>query len=349
MKTHAVNILAKAYPYVFGSLLWCLSVVPLFKTGLTPDTLQTDFLGRPQLIEAFNTLRLELGDRAFPTVLVGKNGWLYYSLLGEMADYQHTNQFSTKQLKAVQLKLDAMDTRLTQAGIVFLVVIPPDKATIYPQFVPAELGVRDGPSRLEQLIGYMRKYGKTPIVDLRADLRASRNQQQLYFATDLHWNQLAAYIAYAKLLGVLSQRFPTLTPHPLSDFQIGSDGVHTRPLASILGLPYIQEAAPQLIPTFSIPTYATNIPVAGPLPGRQIRISLNQDQTLPKALIYHDSFFLWVLPLLEPHFSETISLYAQGTDIWNTDWVNVLHPDVVILEISEFGWNHLNQNIPELK
>jgi hypothetical protein len=349
MTTDSRESMGSVYAYIFAVAFWCISIIPLFKPGLTLIYLPQTFLGREQLIEAFNTVRLRLGDRVFPQVLVGKDDWLYLYTTSEVGDYQHASPFTKKELVGYQRQLDAIDASLEQKGITFLVVIPPDKASIYPQYLPDEIKVFPGPSRLDQFIKFMHEHGRTPIVDFRPALRQASQTQMVYYKTDAHYTEVAWYIVYAKILSALSQRYPELQPHPLSDYRVVPGGMRTMQLPGLMGLPYIQEATRGLQPKFPQTTYTKAIPLPE-FPGQRIEFAMNQDQSLPKLLILHDSFLVTVVPLLEPHFRETASVFRNlNPQLWSMDWVDEQHPDIVILEFTEFYMNFMDQSIPTFK
>src|SRR5580700_382880 len=71
-----------------------------------------------------------LGPEVNDRIIVGKEGWLFYS---------KDEKF------------------LADRGIPFLVVIPPDKQTIYPEYLPDEFRGFPTPSRLDQLITRLRE------------------------------------------------------------------------------------------------------------------------------------------------------------------------------------------------
>src|SRR5512143_123985 len=236
MEPQAPRPLGPRYASIFALVFCALLVAPLFKSGISVAYLSQDFLGREQLIEAFNTVRLQLGDRVFPQVLVGKEGWMYLYSVSEIGDYQHSNQFATKhEMAYYQMQLDMINARLKKQGIKFLVVIPPDKASIYPQYVPDEIKVFPGPSRLDQFIHFMHQRGKTQILDLRPALKEASKSQQVYYKTDANYTYIAWYIAYEQILSTLSQWYPELKPRPLSDFRVVSGKPRTMQLPELMG------------------------------------------------------------------------------------------------------------------
>lgn len=337
------------YSYVVGLAFWLLLLVPLLKPGVSLATVSTSFFGDRELIGLFNTARLWLGDRAYTQALVGNDGWLYFTTFNEIADYQRTNRFPRGTLADFQERLDAIDARLKSKGITFLVVIPPDKATIYPEHVPDQLKVLRGKSRLDQFVDAMRQDGTTPLLDLRPALQEAAKTQQIYYKTDLHWNVFASYIAYTQILSALSDRYPELRPHPYSDYRVSATGPSTFGMPALMGVQSIKEMFWQLHPQFNTGVHVTAIPLLDP-PTQTVRFAAGPNQNLPRLLIYHDSFMPEIIRFLEPHFSTTISVFRNGDPaIWSLNWVDAVKPDIVILEFNESYLNFPDQDLPNYK
>ncbi len=323
----------KIYPFIFALVFWGISITPLFKPDVSIGSFENNFLGHNALIEAFNTLRMRLGDRVFPNVIVGKDGWLFYTADRSIDDYQGTNVFSNGELIDYQKRFDALYEKLQQKSIMLVVIIAPDKNTIYPEYMPDQITKTGDQSRLDEFVEYMRKYGKTPVIDLRPDLLEASKTKQVYYKTDTHWNALGEYIAYAEIMSTLSQRYPELISHPLSEYEAVHAGLITHDIPQILGTPMIREDYWNLQPKFDTGTNTMEIPLSD---RTNVRFSWNQNQNLPSALIYHDSFFLGVVPLLEPHFKQTTSIPRTNLPgIWDINWIDQVHPDVVIFESVE--------------
>ena len=336
------------FEYAFIITFWALCIVPLFKPGLSIDTLADGFLGRQFLAQSFNGLRFLVGDRVFPTVLIGKEGQMFASGTFELSGYQHTYPFTQAELQAYQLRLDEIDSRLRQKGITFLIVIAPDKSTIYPQYVPDSITVVPGASRLGQFIQHMAKHSRIQIVDLRSDLIQASQKGPVYYKTDIHWTYMGEYIAYSKVLAALSPRFPELQPHHTSDYKLLSLGENTLALANVAGLPFIKEKRWRLVPKFTYSGYTAEFPISPEL-WRTLTVFQNQDSSLPSLLVFHDSFFLQVNPLFTPHFSRVISVATKDPRYMNLNLVDVMKPDIVILEFSESHMTFEEDTIPALK
>jgi hypothetical protein len=70
--------------------------------------------------------------------------------------------------------------------------------------------------------------------------------------------------------------------------------------------------------------------------------SYNPDTSLPNLVMYYDSFFFSVIPMLGEHFHK--GYYVQnysGGGLWNLSWVDEQDPDVVIIEFAERYLNDL--------
>lgn len=323
----------RIYPLIVALIFWGISIVPVFKPNISISTFEINFLGHDKLIEYFNTLRLRLGDRVFPNAIIGNEGWLYYTADRSMDDYQDTNPYSEHELADYQTRFDALYDRLREKNITLVVVIAPDKNTIYPQYLPGQIKKIGGKSRLDQFVDYMNEHGKTPIIDLRAELIKASKTEQVFYKTDTHWNPLGGYIAYTKIMSVLSPRYPELVSHPLSDYEQVHGGLIMHDIPGILGMPQIREDYWAFQPRFEVGTNLRQIPLSD---GTFVRLSWNQNQNLPAALIYHDSFLDGVIPFLEPHFRQTTSLFRSDVpELWNINWVDQVHPDIVIIEYVE--------------
>jgi alginate O-acetyltransferase complex protein AlgJ len=326
-----------AYSYIFAALFFGMLLAPIFKPGWTLKTLGSSFNWRKDLIQMYNFARIKIGDRVFPNVVVGKNGWFFYTGEEAIDDYQRGRLVRQKDLRQIQQTLDNLNRDLAKQGIILVVVIPPNKESVYPQYMPGEIPILRDKSRLDQFMEYMQSHAETRIIDLEPVMKEASTSQQVYFRTDSHWNQYGAYLAYQKILSVLSEEYPALHVHPLSDYQIALGGKTMRDLANIIGVPGIQEMDWVFSPKFSIQAQAIDIPVeAG-----DVRMVSTEDRTLPSAVIFHDSFFVSLSHFFEPHFSKMTSVPFANQNIWKLSWIKQQNPDIVIIELVERYLWHL--------
>jgi hypothetical protein len=138
----------------------------------------------------------------------GSDGWLFFGNgAGRGIDqYRGIVQLSPQQLQAFTGYFQSVQSALKPLGIPLIVVIAPDKHSIYPEHLPAYLS-RRGNSPLDQLnqtdLGF-------PLLDLRPSLLNQKKQTDLplYFRTDSHWNEYGAYRSYLQVMEKLGFRAP---------------------------------------------------------------------------------------------------------------------------------------------
>lgn len=320
------------YPFLVIIVFLGMLLIPLRTLAFDPTAIEESFYTRGRLINLTSNLRLKLGDRVFPKVVVGENGWLIFTAEGDMQDYQKAEAFTEQELASFQTDLDGLSARYAERGITLLVVMVPNKNTIYSERVPSQIQVIGTESRLEQVTSYLLTHGQTRIVDLRPALKAARAEHEIYYATDTHWNGYGVYIAYLTILNELNKTFPNLAPRPASDFRVVVREPETMDLAVNIGTTLLPESKIQFVPQYDQRTSYKTVNLGG----RRLMFSSNADASLPDLVMYYDSFFFTVNPLLGEHFHQGVFVQNySGGGLWNLSWVDERQPDVVIIEFNE--------------
>jgi len=328
------------YSWLFIFVFFGIIIIPSKNLNFNPHQIDV-FYGLGKLTNLATNTRVLMGDRVFPNVLIGEDGWLFYTAEKNMDDYQNIIPFSNEELARIQINLDALSKEYEAKGITLLVVIPPRKSSVYPEYMPEEIQVFGSESRLDQLITYLDENGHTSIMDFRPLLINAKNDRDVYYKTDTHWNEYSAYLAYKEITTELSKTYPAIQPHPFTDYKIIEHDIPLD-LAKNIGASIFDE--PKTTLQYQPKSYTDFREIK--TGGRKIMFSSIPNPDLPTAIIYFDSFFLPVNPLLGEHFSQ--ATYIQnyfGGGIWNLDWVEKNHPDIVIIEFTERYIHDLNHFI----
>ncbi len=146
---------------------------------------------RTAAITARARLLAIIGESGSPQVIRGRGGFLFYgeSLMTPPPDPQET--------AALTEKLLALERALAADGRRLLILIAPDKGSVYPELLPPHaLPAVDG---LAQLNADLAAAGLT-VLDAQRLLIAHKGDGLLYFAGDSHWNARGARIVYQALM-----------------------------------------------------------------------------------------------------------------------------------------------------
>ncbi|HIE24783.1 MAG TPA: hypothetical protein EYP74_02155, partial [Anaerolineales bacterium] len=208
------------YSWLFIFIFFGILITPLKSLNFNPHEINSDFYNRDKLINLATDTRVLIGDRVFPKVLVGEEGWLFYTGEKNMDDYQNIIPFSDEELAHIQINLDALSEEYEEKGITLLVVVPPSKPSIYPEYIPKEIPVFGSETRLDQLVAYLDENGNTSIMDFRPLLIDAKKERDVYYKTDTHWNEYGSYIAYKEIITELAKTYPAIQPHLFSDYKI---------------------------------------------------------------------------------------------------------------------------------
>ena len=218
--------------------LWPVSAC-LLQGGTPEDTGENRTLAAyPELKNLRDLERFPAGFEAWlndhmpaKTALVGSQSALELGLFGEMAQdkvvfgtsrpwlfnrsedgqpletYKRTNLFSEEELDRISQNLSEMQQDFSDAGIRMVLMISPDKEQIYgDDYMPSSVAVLENEGRTEQLIGALRKMCPSlPVVYPAELLRKGREKEEVYYASDTHWNRIGACIACGALVDTLAE------------------------------------------------------------------------------------------------------------------------------------------------
>jgi hypothetical protein len=274
-------------------------------------------------------------------VVLGKDDWLFFSNKGSnINDFLKINLFSQDEIKQIITNIEDRLEWCNDNSIKFIFLMAPNKHTIYPEQYPIKRP--EGITRTEQIMDAMTDNLKDVVIYPR-DYILSKKAKPIpaYFETDSHWNMLGASYAYNLIFEKIKNKFPnTIFP----DIEFITDVTYDSlgdlvPLSGFTS--YGKRTIPDIHPEKGWPAYYAYIKNDG----RNCAIE-NKNQSLPKAIIFHDSFF----PTLEP-FTSTLFSSAEYNWRWFTEneKESILQnkPDIIIWEVVEraidgilyFPWN----------
>lgn len=172
------------------------------------DAAQTDFLSAPlSFVEerlALKTLLITLrakalsllGESGSDQVIAGRKSFLFYG--DTLADYQQSAPLSQAELDALADGLARLHQAFQAENREFLLLIAPNKNSIYPEYMPARLLPGPGESDLSRLQNALDARG-VPYLDAREILLAAKKKGLVYFKRDTHWNARGAWAVYQAL------------------------------------------------------------------------------------------------------------------------------------------------------
>lgn len=129
-------------------------------------------------------------------VILGTDQWMSDKRV--LSEQLHTlDQVSDGQIQAAVIQIKRLQYWLQRQGTDFLMVVIPMKPTIYAEKFPKRYVQRP---ELTGLLRFQAKLQKNdiPFINAYELLKSKKDEQPLYFKTDMHWNSVGAgYVAQA--------------------------------------------------------------------------------------------------------------------------------------------------------
>ncbi len=265
-------------------------------------------------------------------VEIGKKDWLFLQqeVPGRQTIQQSLGvfQYSPYQLKTWQLLFQQRRAWTEVNGMQYMLVLTPNKATIYPEMLPSRYHFV-GPGTRAQLKAAL---SDVYVVDLTDSIRQHKDKGTLFLKNDTHWNELAAFFGYQSLMRAMPEGYQA-EPLKLTDCSVQTDTAKGGDLARLLLenderweiAPFLEPLHPQ---SEFIETRSASI-----APGLTPKVYVNPQATLPKVLFDHDSFFKDLRPFFSQHYTESVFLWGwQG---FNVGLIQREKPKLVVDEFVE--------------
>ncbi len=311
------------------------------------------FVFRGPLVKAKNRIDFSL-FKTSPSkkVYVGKDGWLFFTKT--LRDYLKDSCKDRQKIRELARGLQNIERELARHGQIFVFVIAPNKATIYPEYVGLARPKQDcGRSRYDLLLEAFEEFPVKGFIRLDKLLMKAKKDGQLYHKTGTHWNlrgervAIEAILRYLERTNALSQGNSGESKdwkRYMPEIETGEkdrDGDLANTISLRLG------ERRQVIKKITYKS-ETSVEELAPLRSdnnkrrhyRSVSKALPGEVLLPSVIIYRDSFMTEPLQILKGSFE---SLHALSTynllieegqdDLYNSR--------IVIQEMVERNLNHL--------
>lgn len=319
------------------------------------DLFTSNLPGRRTLVQLRNQAKFRFFRiSGHPMVQIGKDGWLMWCDDATLKSFKREDLFNRDELHQWQLVLDDCALWARRNHSEFAFIITPDKFTTYRAFAPQGLAHNSGKSRADQFVEYMSKHSKAKVIDLRPVLQKGRESEKVFYTTDTHWNEYGAFLGYSEIVKRLP-RLCVVKPLTLKDFTIEHAQFNDGDIAASAD---IAGVAPDVSPVLR-PHFQQSFKIAKDSHLKELRLkgsrSLNrltkmliteqQSTSLPKLLVFHDSFTMWLEPYLSHHARRAVYDWSDQIDI---RLLRTEKPDVVLYEMTERFLTSPPPTVPEV-
>ena len=285
-----------------------LSVYP----SLLNNWFSENFRPRTQLFYAYALYKFRvLGVSPVPgTMLVGKNNWFYYSEAA-LDNYCRVNPATDVELEKAYNGLMSTYNYCQSKGIKYYLYICPDGQSVYPENLPDNVRQPKGiPGNVQAFLAYLKAKNcpVTPIFEVEY-LKSKKPLGRLYYKTDSHWNMLGGFYGYEKLMEHVNADFPSIKARTLAEYTIDSTEKRSGDLLFASALHHeedLKENNIVLKPRF-IEMYKSlsDIVIIHETWKEKFFVKrfVTPGLSLPKVLIFHDSFVGGMAEALKNTFS----------------------------------------------
>lgn len=291
---------------------------------------------RDALLGLHGSIRDELGlVNAGDEAVEGRDGWYFLSQGGRMQeDFEGRAPLSTEDAADWARRLGLVAAEAEAPGVMFHVMIAPDKQTVYPDRVSSAFRHAPERTRRARLVPSLRAAGLDVTDAAPALLEASEGDETLYHRTDTHWTARGAFVAYEDLMRDFRARgveVPVVDEARLveADRQAGWSG----DLPPLIGRRNVTETLVRLRIEAARPITRTQLGDS-PDPTLQTVILRGGPEDAPSLTLYGDSFATEMMPYLAQSFSR-VTVLRRVDELADLERLRAHPADIVLVELVE--------------
>lgn len=287
---------------------------------------------RSQLIELNSIIDFYVFKRSpVSRVIKGKDGWLFYNGPDgdPIADFTGTNLMSEDKLAKCAANLVSVRNTLREQGKEFVVMIAPNKATIYGEEYLPDNYLKAERTKVDLLVAYLTEYTDLTVVYPKDELFAAKKElpeHSLYYKTDTHWNAIGAYVGAKSLLSALNIELPEL-----SDVEIAENKTSAGDLANMMALSKFLRYDND----YNVENYSQNtiVDVTFPIENNENIMHYTTDGQDDRTMfLIHDSFSLSMIKYFSTQFD---NLHTVHINYYSPEYLSQVDSDIVVFEAVE--------------
>lgn len=262
-------------------------------------------------------------------VILGKKDWFFDCEPNVINDFRKLQPYNGDILYVVSQILAQRQNWLSKRNIKFYVMIPPNKNRVYPELMPDAYKQEEGLGHnfLDLLGMHLKLHSNVRIIDPTEELKVAKNNLDVYYSTDTHWNLYGGFIGYSKLMTEIKKDFPAVQPITEGEFiyswYFNSEG----DLAKMCGLQDVYKRK-EYVMAFRDPLKHLKNPEFSSIDIHYSNTNLVDSSHL-KLVMFRDSYANYLIPFLNLHFKES-------NYIWSYEFMDKViereQPDVVVFE-----------------
>ena len=298
------------------------------------------FAGRSKFIQIYDYLQRRLTNKGNDKVLIGDDGWLFFTLENSLENYKNTLLFTDEELQSIAQYLSDINQWAKANGKEFYYIICPDKNKIYGEYIKGIKKVHpDSQSRANQLINYLREHTDVTVIYPYEALHQAKSQGLLYWKNDTHWNKLGGYIGYNELIKAINHN----RRYPFPVVRYTSVTTEKSPRGDLTKL--FTALEDDNITDYPLPQI-TNTATCN----HDAKVKLDSRCTNPrrqgKVTVFRDSFTTNMSPYLNNTFGDIT--YIWRYNIENSDIDDLKQSDIIILEqLERLIYHSVNLTFPK--
>lgn len=135
--------------------------------------------------------------------LFGKDNWLFFQSENDgntIHDYIGDNHFTDEELENISVNLTRQKELAESKGAKFVLLLLPNKESLYSEMMPAYIHRTDTVTREDALVDYLRGKTDIDVIYTKDSLIKYKDKCQLYYKTDTHANMAGSLVILSDML-----------------------------------------------------------------------------------------------------------------------------------------------------
>lgn len=156
-------------------------------------------------------------------VIIGKNGWFFFTGESTLSDYTKTTIYSDDDKQKKYDLLIETQNKLKNKNIDFYIFAIPNKETVYSDKLKGVVSQNPRKyTKAEDLLNYLQKDSQFKIIYPKDVLIEARKNYDTYYKYDTHWNDYGAYLGVLELMKFFDKNFKST--NVVIDFELNRNG-----------------------------------------------------------------------------------------------------------------------------